>query len=721
MASSRRDPDQRLPLQLLTADCAWKAGSRSKVQCSCQHAHLTTVLKSNALEYIANGEQVVLVVDTFTMRVLTSCLEMTDILACGYAGETTTQTPGCVVDKFESKQKILSGVGRAAYFPLNVVYYCRPTRANVERILMDYSAPVMPEPDCFERLLAAAELQSKASRDATKQRFLDYFNPDPVVPECAVEFFPLDSNMFSLEMPDALKELYSAAAVVRSEATQVALQERLDTIAFRLSTVCIALNELPHIRYFQRRDADGSSKGRCYPLQLATQLQVHLDQYAAQHPEWTPVGKGAAPAASKRGSGAKNLPTKPATLLVLDRVDDLGAVLMHDLGYQCLMGDILDWVPGIPMGVPNPDTDGMTKVHVSFDDRSDPIFRTLRHTRYPDMPDKLGEVLHALKLQTETVKALGSAATGSDYRKLTTFLAKGGESKLQYRALVHNSMLQEINRLLVNHTFPEVVRVEQDMVTDVEDDGTPTQPSRVLANLRSLLRAPEVLATTKARLLLMWLLTAHKCDVATWDALVASAGLPRPLLSALANAQYLGLPTTRPDRGAVQFMAPPFDHAMMKKRAQSQEEVVRYHPKVRTAVEQLVAGTLDEEAFPYVRRPSAGGAAWQPADDEALPAAPADAAGGDRDAGNVREVLDKYKHRSRDRRGRRFKDRESGAAAADPTSRAGADNLIDRLMADSPPQRKGARIIVFFLGGITPFEASQLETIAAATNREIVY
>lgn len=51
------------------------------------------MLKSNALEYIANGEQVVLVVDTFTMRVLTSCLEMTDILACGYAGETTTQTP----------------------------------------------------------------------------------------------------------------------------------------------------------------------------------------------------------------------------------------------------------------------------------------------------------------------------------------------------------------------------------------------------------------------------------------------------------------------------------------------------------------------------------------------------------------------------------------------------------------------------------------------------
>ena len=49
-------------------------------------ADLTTVLKSNALEYTANGELAVLIVDNFTLRVLTSCLNMDDILAAGYAG-----------------------------------------------------------------------------------------------------------------------------------------------------------------------------------------------------------------------------------------------------------------------------------------------------------------------------------------------------------------------------------------------------------------------------------------------------------------------------------------------------------------------------------------------------------------------------------------------------------------------------------------------------------
>ena len=54
--------------------------------CGTVSADLTTVLKSNALEYTANGDLAVLVVDNFTLRVLTSCLTMDDILAAGYAG-----------------------------------------------------------------------------------------------------------------------------------------------------------------------------------------------------------------------------------------------------------------------------------------------------------------------------------------------------------------------------------------------------------------------------------------------------------------------------------------------------------------------------------------------------------------------------------------------------------------------------------------------------------
>jgi hypothetical protein len=65
-------------------------------------ADLTTVLKSNALEYTANGELAVLIVDNFTLRVLTSCLTMDDILAAGYAGELLLVESDCYSCSFSA-------------------------------------------------------------------------------------------------------------------------------------------------------------------------------------------------------------------------------------------------------------------------------------------------------------------------------------------------------------------------------------------------------------------------------------------------------------------------------------------------------------------------------------------------------------------------------------------------------------------------------------------
>lgn len=342
------------------------------------------------------------------------------------------------VDKFESKSKLTQGVGRAAYYPLHVVYYCRPSKPNLLRILADYSQPVEDDADCFEKLfpcifkgisltvpppmynrasliitaaragqgsdnaeLAAGELLSRCRNSPEHQRFEDYFNPHPVIPvrtsyspiccrsllpssasaggaapccprcalahllrhppaplfpaaqESIVEFFPLDTNMFSLEMPDAVKDLYSAASVAGSPAAIRDIRELLDLVAFRLSTVCISMNERPYIRYHQPRHEDGERSGRSYPFTLSTFLEAHLAAYAQAHPEWAPTGHKKATAGTDAHKAQKgNMPQEPATVLVLDRVSDLASVMIHDLGYQSLMGDLLNWIPGMVRSAP---------------------------------------------------------------------------------------------------------------------------------------------------------------------------------------------------------------------------------------------------------------------------------------------------------------------------------------------------------------------------------
>ncbi len=385
-----------------------------------------------------------------------------------------------------------------------------------------------------------------------------------------------------------------------------------------------------------------------------------------------------------------------------------------------------------PKEVPDPESDGRRTVDINLDDRSDPIFRLTRYSRWQDLSSELERIFRAVQEQTRAVAQLGAAATGKDYRKLTTFIAKGGESVLQFRALVHGQISSEMVRLIGQHNLPAVVDLEQNMVTEVDDAGDKVSSRTIMADLEALLGSDVVLPTAKARLLMLLLLTAESLDMREWNKLVQIARLPEHLYAALLSAQYVQLPTQRSDRSCVASMHPWFDRKRESARAKSMEqsaEKIRFESKARTAAAQHLEGTLDDMTFPYVKLPpaehsadpairaAAGGAA------AAAPSTAAAAAVSSSDRTVSREARDVMKSGSsrRDKQRRRWKDQAATTAAHGGAGDTESDSLMKQLTSETTKQRTGARTIVFFLGGITPLEATQLEALAEATNREIVY
>ena len=332
--------------------------------------------------------------------------------------------------------------------------------------------------------------------------------------------------------------------------------------------------------------------------------------------------------------------------------------------------------------------------------------------------------------QTRAVSQLGAAATGKDYRKLTTFIAKGGESVLQFRALVHGQITSEMVRLIGQHNLPGVVDLEQNMVTEVDDAGGKVSMRSVLSELEVLLGSPQVLPMAKARLLLLLLVTAESLDMREWNRLVQLANLPEHLHGALLSAQYVGLPTQRADRSSVSNLHPWFDRKRESARAKSMEESdekIRFESKARTAAAQHLEGSLDDLLFPYVKLPPAEHSA-DPSVRASVGGAAAPSAAGASTTHNDRQVSraearDAMKSTAsrRDKGRRRWKDQAATAAGAGAGGETDTDTLIKQLTSDIGKRRTGARTIVFFLGGITPFEATQLEALSEATNREIVY
>jgi hypothetical protein len=96
----------------------------------------------------------------------------------------------------------------------------------------------------------------------------------------------------------------------------------------RLASACITINEMPFIRFSH------SSNG--IAELVAKSLNRCLKAYKAENPSFVAVGdtRGLETAAAAGVKRAAGLPLEPATVIIVDRVDDLGPALMHDITYS---------------------------------------------------------------------------------------------------------------------------------------------------------------------------------------------------------------------------------------------------------------------------------------------------------------------------------------------------------------------------------------------------
>eukprot|EP01138_Halocafeteria_seosinensis_P010926 gb/GECG01011160.1/.p1 GENE.gb/GECG01011160.1/~~gb/GECG01011160.1/.p1 ORF type:complete len:335 (+),score=35.83 gb/GECG01011160.1/:1-1005(+) len=304
LSTSARNAAQRPTFHQMTAD------------------YITNIL-SGATSDIApeNKGSTILVTDAYTLKILTYALSMGDIYQAGFM----------VVDKFETKREAEKNLTRRPYYPLDVLYYIRGNEWNLNRVLSDYELPHIPlGEDCFERcfpwlfpkeeeanmpkplygecrLLTVAGHQSQdstpnwekvraylkqwAEQEPRYSSFLKYFRDDSAIKDCIVEYYALDTNLFSLGLPNTFSTLYEhkMMSVTQNPEAWTQVQNTLDGIAYRVASALIVMNEKPYIR-FSERSEDTGGRRRGYTSMMATFLEDHLMKYHQAHSSWTPTG-----------------------------------------------------------------------------------------------------------------------------------------------------------------------------------------------------------------------------------------------------------------------------------------------------------------------------------------------------------------------------------------------------------------------------------------------